>query len=109
MEGVCPITSGVKVTASQKRNIIAAVTLGGGRVMVWGCFGASGPQRLAVVNRTMNSAVYQNILKENVRPSVHDIKLKTTWVLQQHNDPNTAASPPQQKQNEDFGVAESKS
>ncbi|KAK3537702.1 hypothetical protein QTP70_017833 [Hemibagrus guttatus] len=46
-----------------------------------------GPGRLAVINGTMNSAVYQKILKENVRPSVCDLKLKRTWVLQQDNDP----------------------
>ncbi|KAK3526867.1 hypothetical protein QTP86_000727 [Hemibagrus guttatus] len=45
------------------------------------------PGRLAVINGTMNSAVYQKILKENVRPSVYDLKLKGTWVLQQDNDP----------------------
>ncbi|KAK3527966.1 hypothetical protein QTP86_013080 [Hemibagrus guttatus] len=45
------------------------------------------PGRLAVMNGTMNSAVYQKILKENVRPSVCDLKLKQTWVLQQDNDP----------------------
>ncbi|KAK3569815.1 hypothetical protein QTP86_005847 [Hemibagrus guttatus] len=45
------------------------------------------PRRLAVINGTMNSAVYHIILKENVRPSVCDLKLKRTWVLQQDNDP----------------------
>ncbi len=30
---------------------------------------------------------YQKILKENVRPSVYDLKLKRTWVMQQDNDP----------------------
>ncbi len=35
----------------------------------------------------MNSALYQNILKENVQPSVCDLKLKHTWVMQQDNDP----------------------
>ncbi|KAK3525854.1 hypothetical protein QTP70_010932 [Hemibagrus guttatus] len=35
-----------------------------------------GPGTLAVINGTMNSAVYQKILKENVRPSVCDLKLK---------------------------------
>ncbi|KAF7650410.1 hypothetical protein LDENG_00126420 [Lucifuga dentata] len=35
----------------------------------------------------MNSALYQKILKENVRPSVRDLKLKRTWVMQQDNDP----------------------
>ncbi len=35
----------------------------------------------------MNSALYQEILMENVRPSVCDLKLKRTWVMQQDNDP----------------------
>ncbi|KAK3538661.1 hypothetical protein QTP86_011806 [Hemibagrus guttatus] len=74
-------------TAFQKKNIVPTVKYGGGSVMVWGCFAASGPGRLAVINGTMNSAVYQKILKENVRPSVCDLKLKRTWVLQQDNDP----------------------
>ncbi|KAK3534889.1 hypothetical protein QTP70_001921 [Hemibagrus guttatus] len=74
--------------AFQKKNIIPTVKYGGGgSVMVWGCFAASGPGRLAVINGTMNSAVYQKILKENVRPSVCDLKLKRTCVLQQDNDP----------------------
>ncbi len=76
LEGVCPITSGVKVTAFQKQNIILTVKYGGGSVMVWGCFAASGPGRLAVINGTINSAVYQKILKDNIRPSVHDLKLQ---------------------------------
>uniref|UniRef100_A0A9J7YNC4 Transposase Tc1-like domain-containing protein n=1 Tax=Cyprinus carpio carpio TaxID=630221 RepID=A0A9J7YNC4_CYPCA len=62
-------------TAFQKKNIIPTVKYGGGSVMVWDCFAASGPGRLAVMNGTMNSAVYQKILKENVRPSVCDLKL----------------------------------
>ncbi|KAK3532293.1 hypothetical protein QTP86_016075, partial [Hemibagrus guttatus] len=74
-------------TAFQKKNMIPTVKYGGGSVMVWGCFAASGPGRCAVINGTMNSAVYQKILKENVRPSVCDLKLKRTWVLQQDNDP----------------------
>ncbi|KAK3564765.1 hypothetical protein QTP86_025281 [Hemibagrus guttatus] len=63
-------------TAFQKKNITPTVKYGGGSVMVWGCSAASGPGRLAVINGTMNSAVYQKILKENVRPSVCDLKLK---------------------------------
>ncbi len=74
-------------TAFQKKNIIPTVKYGDGSVMVWGCFAASGPGRLAAINGTMDSAVYQKILKDNVRPSVRDLKLKRTWVLQQDNDP----------------------
>ncbi|KAK3536029.1 hypothetical protein QTP70_025510, partial [Hemibagrus guttatus] len=86
-----PTTTSKELQASlalvKKKNIIPTVKYGGGNVMFWGCFAASGPGRLAVINVTMNSAVYQKILKENVRPSVCDHKLKRTWVLQQDNDP----------------------
>ncbi len=74
-------------TAFHKKNIIPTVKHGGGSVMVWGCFAASGPGRLAIIDGIMNSALYQKILKENVRPSVCDLKLKCTWVIQQDNDP----------------------
>uniref|UniRef100_A0A8C6Q7I4 Transposase n=1 Tax=Nothobranchius furzeri TaxID=105023 RepID=A0A8C6Q7I4_NOTFU len=74
-------------TTFQTKNIKPTVKYGGGSVMVWGCFAASGTGRLAVINGTMNSTVYQNILKENVRPSFRQLKLKQSWVLQQDNDP----------------------
>ncbi len=73
-------------TAFHKKNIIPTVKHGGGSVMVWGCFAALGPRRLGIIDVTMNSALYQKILKENVRPSVRDLKLKHTWVMQQDND-----------------------
>ncbi len=72
-------------TAFHKKNIIPTVKRGGGIVMVWGCFAASGPGRLVIIDGTMNSALYQKILKENVRPSVSDLKLKCSWVMQQDN------------------------
>ncbi len=72
-------------TAFHKKNIIPTVNHGGGSVMVWGCFAASGPGWFAIIDGTMNSALYQKILKENIQPSVCD--LKHTWVMQQHNDP----------------------
>ncbi len=74
-------------TGFHKKNIIPTVKHGGGSVMVWGCFAASGPGWLAIIDGTMNSALYQKILRENVRPSVCDLKLKRTWVMQQDNDP----------------------
>lgn len=36
----------------------------------------------------MNFAFYQKILKENVQPSVHALKLKRTQVMEQDNSPN---------------------
>uniref|UniRef100_A0A3B1KFI9 Tc1-like transposase DDE domain-containing protein n=1 Tax=Astyanax mexicanus TaxID=7994 RepID=A0A3B1KFI9_ASTMX len=72
----------------QKKNIILNIKHGGGSVMVWGCFAVLGPGQLDVIDGTMNSAVYQTILeKESIRPSVRDLKLRCTWVLQQDNDP----------------------
>ncbi|CAJ0940336.1 unnamed protein product [Ranitomeya imitator] len=35
----------------------------------------------------MNSDIYQKIPKENVLPSVHNLKPERTWVIQQDNDP----------------------
>ncbi len=34
----------------------------------------------------MNSELYQQILKENVRTSVRELNLKRRWILQQDND-----------------------
>ncbi len=78
-------------TAFHKKSIIPTVKHGGGSVMVWGCFAASGPGRLAIIYGTMNSALYQKILKENVRPSVYDLKL---GLCSRTMIPNTPASPP---------------
>lgn len=86
MESVCPITFGLKVT-QHFSNGTPTVNYGGVSGMVQVCFAAPGPERLALVNGAMNSAVYKNIMKENVQPCVHDLKLEHTWVLQQDNDP----------------------
>ena len=55
--------------------------------MVWGCFAASGPGQLAIVDGEMYSQVYQDILQDNVRLSVLKLKLNRSWVMQQDNDP----------------------
>ncbi len=73
-------------TAFPKENIIPTVTCYNS-VMVWGCFAASGSGWLAIINGTMNSTLHQKILKENIQPSVCDLKLKHIWVMQQENDP----------------------
>lgn len=69
------------------QNLIPTVKHGGGSIMVWGCFAASGPGRIVVIDGKMNSRVYQDILQENVRPSVRQLKLRRGWVMQQDNDP----------------------
>lgn len=45
---------------------------------VWGCFAASGPGRLSIIEETMISTQCQKILKQNVQPSACDLKLKCT-------------------------------
>jgi hypothetical protein len=48
---------GEKVTAHQHQNLIPTVKYGGGNIMVWGCFAASGPGQLAIIDEKMNSQV----------------------------------------------------
>jgi hypothetical protein len=55
--------------------------------MVWGGFAASGPGRLALIEGTMNSALYQIIVQEDVRTSLCELKLNCSWVMQEGNDP----------------------
>ncbi len=42
----------------------------GGNIMAWACFAASWPGQPAIIDGTMNSELYGQILKENVRTSV---------------------------------------
>lgn len=74
------------MTAFDKKNMIPTVKHGGGRVMV---FAASEPGQRAVIGGATNSAVYQIILKENIRLSFCDLKPKRFWIAQQGNDPKT--------------------
>uniref|UniRef100_A0A8C5PUM9 Transposase Tc1-like domain-containing protein n=1 Tax=Leptobrachium leishanense TaxID=445787 RepID=A0A8C5PUM9_9ANUR len=76
-----------KGTAHQHQNLIPTVKHGRGSIMVWGCFAASGPGRIVVIDGKINSRVYQDILQENVRPSVRQLKLCRGCVMQQDNDP----------------------
>ena len=76
-----------KGTAHQHQNLISTVKHGGGSIMVWGCFTASGPGQLAIIDGKTNSQVYQDILQENVRLSVRQLKLNRSWVKQRDNDP----------------------
>jgi hypothetical protein len=78
---------GKKGTAHQHQNLIPTVKYGGGSIMVWSSFAASGPGQLAIIDGKMNSQVYQDILQENVRLPVRHLKLNRSWVMQQDNDP----------------------
>ena len=61
---------------------------GGGSIMLWGCFAASGTGGLDRITGIMKSENYQEILERNVRPSVRKLGLsRRSWVLQQDKDP----------------------
>jgi hypothetical protein len=78
----------VEKKMAQHTNIkTSTVKYCGGSIMVWGCFAASGPGQLAIIDGKMNSEVYQDILQENVRLSLHQLKINGSWVMQQGNYP----------------------
>lgn len=54
------VTCSVKLT---QRSTLRALKDGGLSVMVWECSTASGPGQLAIIGRTMNSALYRRKLK----------------------------------------------
>uniref|UniRef100_A0A8C4N7K6 Transposase n=1 Tax=Eptatretus burgeri TaxID=7764 RepID=A0A8C4N7K6_EPTBU len=74
-------------TVFHHKDLVPTVKHGGGSIMVWGCFAVSGPWRLAILEGTMNSGLYQQILQENVRASFREQKLNRKWVTQQDNNP----------------------
>ncbi len=57
-------------TAFQLKNRIPPVKHGGGSIMAWACFAESWPGQPTIIDGTMNSELYQQILKENFRISV---------------------------------------
>lgn len=59
-------------------------------VMVWGCIGPSGVGKLAVCERPINSAYYQEILRENLKKSVKMIygNKQSPFIFQQDNAPS---------------------
>jgi hypothetical protein len=81
-----------KVHSTATSKLILTVRYSGGSIRVWSCFAASGYGQLANIDVKMNSQVYQDILQENVRLSVCQLKLNRNWVMQQDNDPKHSKS-----------------
>lgn len=73
--------------AFDDKNLRPTIKHGGGSIMLWGCFAASGPGKLVRINGIMDSAAYQSILADNLQPSARQLGLHRNWVLQQDNDP----------------------
>ncbi|CAJ0944634.1 unnamed protein product [Ranitomeya imitator] len=77
-----------KKEAFKEKNTVPTVKHGGGSLMFWGCFAASGTGLLDRVHGIMKSEDYQQILQHNVGPSVRKLGLpQRSWVFQQDNDP----------------------
>ncbi|KAJ8261001.1 hypothetical protein COCON_G00167240 [Conger conger] len=74
------------------KNTIPTVKHGGGNLMLWGCFSAKGTGRLHRIEGRMNGAMYQEILGDNLLPSVRALKMGCGWVFQHDNDPKHTAN-----------------
>ena len=72
-------------------NTIPTVKFGGGNIMVWGCFSSSGTGKIHIIKERMNSAIYREILEENLFESVEMLNLGQDWIFQQDNDPKHSA------------------
>jgi len=78
-------------TAYQHKHLTPTVKHGGGGLMIWACFAATGPGHLAVIESTMNSSGYQSILEkcEAICPTA---KAGLKLAHQQDNDPKHSSS-----------------
>ena len=59
----------------RKPRIIPKVKHGGGSILLWVCFSASGTGRLVRNEAKMNGAKYREILDENLLQSAQDLRL----------------------------------
>ena len=73
------------------KNTLPTVKHGGGSLMFWGCFAASGTGRLVKINGTMKKEDYVAILNDNLQESARELSLERRWSFMQDNDPKHTA------------------
>ncbi len=78
-------------TAHHLSNTVPTVKHGGGSIMLWGCFSATGTGRLVAIEGKMNAAKYRDIMDENLLQSAQDLRLGRRFTFQQDNDPKHTA------------------
>ena len=76
-----------KNEAHAEKNALPTVKHSGGSVMLWGRFASSGTGDLQRVEDKIDTIKYQEILGENVMPTVWKLKRWSHWIFQQDNDP----------------------
>ena len=59
--------------------------------MFWGCFDASGTERLVKIDGIMNKEKYVKQLDHNHKQSARNLSLGLRWSLVQDNDPKHTA------------------
>jgi hypothetical protein len=75
----------------RKPNTIPTVKHGGGSIMLWGCFSATGTGRVVRIKGKMKGEKYREILYENLLQSAQDLRLGLRFTFQQNNDPKHTA------------------
>jgi hypothetical protein len=75
----------------RKPGTVPTVKHGGGSIMLWGCFSATGTGRLVRIEGKMNRAKYRAILDENLLQSSQDLRLRRRFTFHQINDPKHTA------------------
>ncbi|GBL80384.1 Transposable element Tc1 transposase [Araneus ventricosus] len=73
------------------KNLLPTVKHGGGGIMVWEFFAASGMGNLIFIENNMDQYKYINILKENLKISAQKLGIQNTFRLYQDNDPKHTA------------------
>jgi len=76
--------------AMRKECLEPTVKHGGGNVMVWGCMSAKGVGTLHFIDGIMNADMYIDILRDQMLPSVRQLKQRR-YVFQHDNDPKHTA------------------
>lgn len=71
-----------------EKNTLPTVRYDGDSVMLWGCFASSSTGNLQRLEGKMDSVQYQQILADNVMPSVRQLKLEGHWTFQLDSDPS---------------------